>query len=180
MRKLFEGLEPLDLKRLIPPVIHIDQYKSKLGEDDDIIVLDFTIRGLDPAKELANFIEKGYDWVLDADVSAGEISTNNYLVFVEMERRIEVPSNVLRIVEELENLTGQKIKEWKFIYGKDEKSYPLTLHNLVDKIPLSPHEYRLLQDKLNSMKHAAGLNIEESKNSTNADINSLKRLSGLL
>jgi hypothetical protein len=179
MHKLNEGLEPLDLKRLLKPLLHIDRYKSKLGEDDDIIVLDFTIRGLEPGKELANFIEKGYDWVLDADVSSGEISTNNYLVFVELERRIEVPSNILRLIEEIENLTDQKIADWKFQYGKDDKIYPITLKNLVEKIPLSPHEYRELQNKLDSMKHAAGLNIENSS-STNEEINSLKRLSGLL
>jgi hypothetical protein len=178
-KKLNEGLEPLDLKRLVKPILHIDRYKSKLGEDDDVIVLDVTIKGEDAAKDLSNFFEKGYDWILDSDSSSGELGNNYYLVFVEMERRLDVPKNIMRLVREMKNLTGQSPDEWKFKYGKDSESYPLELKYLETKIPLSPHEYRVLQDKLNAMRHAAGLKVDLTSNSTNEDINFLKRLSGL-
>lgn len=178
-KKLIEGLEPLDLKRLVRPILHVDEYKSKLGEDDDVIVLSFTIKGEEPAKELANFFEKGYDWILDADSSSGELGNNYYLVFVEMERRTDVPKNIMRLVTEMKNLTGQKANEWRFKYGKDSEAYPLEIKYLESKIPLSPHKYRLLQDQLNAMKHAAGLNVDDTTNSTNEDINFLKKLSGL-
>jgi hypothetical protein len=178
-KKINEGLEPLDLKRLVRPILHVDEYKSKLGEDDDVIVLSFTIKGEEPAKELANFFEKGYDWILDSDSSSGELGNNYYLVFVEMERRTDVPKNIMRLVTEMKNLTGQKSNEWKFKYGKDSESYPLEVKYLESKIPLSPHAYRLLQDQLNAMKHAAGLNVDDTTKSTNEDINFLKRLSGL-
>ena len=69
--QLHEGLEQGDLARLIDSVYSIDEFKSKMGDDADIIVLAFTAGDKGPAQDLMNFIEKGYDWVLDGDVSSG-------------------------------------------------------------------------------------------------------------
>ena len=38
MSNLFEGLEQGDLKRLVHPELHIDEFKSKLGDDCDVVV----------------------------------------------------------------------------------------------------------------------------------------------
>ena len=38
--------------------------------------------------------EKGYEWVLDADVSSGEMDDGDYLVFVELERTKKLPEQV--------------------------------------------------------------------------------------
>ena len=38
---LNEGLEQHDLKRLVHPELHVDEYKSKMGKDEDIVVLSF-------------------------------------------------------------------------------------------------------------------------------------------
>ena len=73
-----EGLEQNDLKRLILPELHIDEYKSKMGKDEDVIVLSFKVSGREPAEDLVNFIEKGYEWILDADVSAGEMDDGDF------------------------------------------------------------------------------------------------------
>ena len=85
MHQLNEGLKPKDLKDLVKHIFEIDTYRSKMGSDDDIIVLSFEVTGHDPAQDLVNFIEKGYDFVLDADVSNGEVEKNVFKVFVEME-----------------------------------------------------------------------------------------------
>ena len=38
---LFEGLEQGDLKRLIHDELHVDEFKSKLGRDEDVCVVSF-------------------------------------------------------------------------------------------------------------------------------------------
>jgi len=98
MSHLCENLEHGDLKRLIHPELHIDEYKSKMGSDEDIGVISFKVRGKEPAADLVNFVEKGYDWVLDADVSAGEKSDGDYLVFVETDRNGQLPQRILRLL----------------------------------------------------------------------------------
>jgi hypothetical protein len=50
-----------------------------MGDDDDIIVASFFVRSQQAARDLMNWFEKGYDWVMDADVSPGEISPGRYL-----------------------------------------------------------------------------------------------------
>jgi hypothetical protein len=180
-KNLFEGLEPDDLKRLITPILEVDKYRAKLGDDDDICVLSIPIIGNDPAKDLCNFLEKGYEWIIDADVSSGEISNNKFLVFVEMERRQDIPRQILTIIDEMKNLSGQDRKDWCFVYGKDQKKYKMTLEKLTEKIPNSPHQYRNLKDQLDKIKHSAGLNIsDQSATKPEGDgVEQLKWLSGL-
>ena len=66
--------------------LHVDEFKSKMGNDEDMVVLSFKVGGKEPAIDLVNFIEKSYDWVIDADTSSGEMEDGDYIVFVEMER----------------------------------------------------------------------------------------------
>ena len=77
---LKEGLEKGDLARLVHNELHIDEYKSKMGNDEDMVVVSFKVGGKDPAIDLVNFIEKGYDWVVDADTSAGEMEDGDYKI----------------------------------------------------------------------------------------------------
>ena len=71
------SLRANDLRDLVKKVFEIDSYKSKIGNDEKIIVLTFTVDREDPAKDMENFIEMGYDFVLDADVSPGETDLAN-------------------------------------------------------------------------------------------------------
>ena len=56
---LSEGLEQGDLDRLVHNKLHVDEFKSKMGSDADIIVLSFKVDGKEPARDLMNFIERG-------------------------------------------------------------------------------------------------------------------------
>ena len=88
------SLQPNDLKTFVNEIFTIDSYKSKMGQDKEISVLAFEVLTQDPAKDLMNFIEKGYDFVLDADVSTGENRKGKYDVFVEIERDRHLPKNI--------------------------------------------------------------------------------------
>ena len=69
MSRLHEGLRANDLEDLVKPIFHIDTYKATTGEDDEVSVLSFEVIGEDASKDLVNFIETGYDYISDAEVS---------------------------------------------------------------------------------------------------------------
>jgi predicted Holliday junction resolvase-like endonuclease len=158
---LFEGLEHGDLKRLIHPELHVDEFKSKLGDDADIVVLSFKVDGKEPATDLVNFIEKGYDWVVDADISSGEMDDGDYIVFVELDRKEGVVDNIVQIMEELMNLTDQKLEDWRVRYYKAHKETFFSADSLKELIPQTPEEYERLygNEGLDEMRMAAGIRV---------------------
>jgi len=138
---LRENLEAGDLNRLIHNELHIDEYKSKMGTDGDICVISFKVSGKEPSADLVSFIEKGYGFVLDADVSSGEKEGGDYLVFVELERTAELPEQIMSIMNDLMNLTEQTIDEWRVRYYKSTNDNELTLEVLANIIPLTSEAY---------------------------------------
>lgn len=138
---LFEGLEQGDLARLIHPRLHIDEFESKMGDDSDIIVLSFKVDGKEPALDLMNFIERGYEWVLDADVSSGELDDGEYLVFAEIERNPAAAEHIVGLLNDMMNLTDQNLSEWKFQYRKSANEHDITEEGILDMVPSSPADY---------------------------------------
>ena len=67
MQIVKEGLKAGDLDGVVSKRFSVDQFKSKMGEDRNIMVLAFTVDGMAPAKDLERFAETGYKAVLDAD-----------------------------------------------------------------------------------------------------------------
>jgi hypothetical protein len=147
INQLNENLEYGDLARLIHPELHIDEYKSKMGDDADVCVISFKVSGKEPASDLVGFVEKGYDFVLDADVSSGEKEGGDYLVFLELERSKELPGQIIKIMEDLMNLTEQKLEDWRVRYYKSQKDHDLTEENLREIVILSPEEYSAKYDQ---------------------------------
>ena len=135
------GLLKNDLQFLVDNIIEIDSYKSKMGNDEDIITLAFSVNGNEPAKDLENFIEKGYSFVLDADVSSGEQSDGSYKVFVEMERDKDAPMHILEIADGVRKLAD--VDNLRFRYYKNFKSMPLDEESLVT-IPMDKDAYTRL------------------------------------
>ena len=139
--QLNENLEHDDLKRLVHPELHIDEYKSKMGDDADVVVVSFKVAGKEPSADLVSFIEKGYGYVLDADVSSGEKEGGDYLVFVELQRSKELPEQIMAIMNDLMNLTEQKIEDWRVRYYKSTTDNELTPDVLADIVPLTSEAY---------------------------------------
>lgn len=134
-------LKTNDLRDMVDYIIEIDSFKSKMGDDDDIIVMAFSTRTYESARDLVNFIEKGYEFVLDADATPGEQSDKTYKVFVELEREKDSIDNILDMLEGLKSLTG--ISEFKFRYYKNFKSIPATKDNLSMEIPTTTAMYKM-------------------------------------
>jgi len=133
------GLRHGDLKHLVYDVFEVDSYQSKMGDDKDIVVCSFVVQDKEPATDLMNFIEKGYPFVLDADVSAGEMSDGMYRVFVEMERSKNVPTQIMELLYGVQNLT--EIEKFRFRYYKGFKGVDANEQTLGEQIPLDSDSY---------------------------------------
>jgi hypothetical protein len=138
---LRENLEQGDLKRLVHDELHIDEYKSKMGDDADVCVISFKVTGKEPSADLVSFIEKGYEYVLDADVSSGEKEGGDYLVFIELDRTPELPGQIIQVMDDLMNLTEQDLGDWRVRYYKSTEDHDLTEETLEQIIPLTPEAY---------------------------------------
>lgn len=160
---LRENLENGDLRRLVHTELHIDEYKSKMGDDADVCVISFKVSGKEPSSDLVSFIEKGYDFVLDADVSSGEKEGGDYLVFVELDRTSELAAQIIKVMQDLMNLTGQNINDWRVRYYKSTEDHELDEETLRTLIPLSPKLYSAKfdteQSTIDSLKIAAGVDV---------------------
>jgi hypothetical protein len=156
------SLEKGDLTRLVHNELHIDEFQSKLGENKDVIVVSFKVAGKEPAADIGGFVEKGYEWVLDSDVSAGEMGDGDYIVFVEIPRDQDAPQNIIDMMSDLMNLTEQDLSEWRVRYYHDSQDNPLDKETLARLIPLSPEEYeqKYGRREIDQLKSAAGVKVD--------------------
>jgi hypothetical protein len=157
---LNEALEFKDMVGMMKPTIHVDEFASKMGDDDDIIVVSFFVRSLEAANDLVNWFEKGYDWVLDSDRSPGELNPGRYLVYVELRRRSTAGIKIADLLDDLSTLTEFESDDWLMHY--EGKTYPFSKEEFDKLVPLSPKEYRKRKEKdLNEMRTAAGLDPQQ-------------------
>jgi hypothetical protein len=152
-RQLNEGLRTYDLEEMVYPTFEVDAYRSKMGEDRDVCVISFTAKDRAPARDLMEFIEKGYSFVLDADISSGENENGEYSVFVELKRTPNLAEQIKELTYGVFKLTN--INEWKFKYHKNSQIYEASEDTLSNVIPLTPQHYDglLLKVKTESVKH---------------------------
>jgi len=136
-----ESLDYNDMTGQIDPVLSIDEYQAKMGPDSDIITLSMVVNSSLAGEDIVSWFEKGYDFVLDASLSTGEISPRKYLVFVEIKRRTAAPSRIVQLLADLETLTDMKVSDWKVKIGENE--YPVTEEVIRDNIILNPNRYKM-------------------------------------
>ena len=102
--KLQEGLKAGDLEGVVSKRFSVDQFKSKMGKDSNIMVLAFTVDSLAPAKDLERFAETGYKTILDADATPGTMADGKHKVFIEFERKEGVDKEIHKFLEDLKKL----------------------------------------------------------------------------
>jgi len=160
--KLVEGFCCGDLVGVLMPSIHIDEFRSKIGKDDNIIVISFLVNDHQAAMDLVNFLEIGEEWILDADISSSEIKPGSYLVFIELLRRQRVIEQILKIISNLRAASGLSPEDWRFRYINEEDYHPLTAEELKKHVPLSPKSYRDKVIKpIEDMKALSGIQTNE-------------------
>jgi hypothetical protein len=142
-----EGLKAGDLEGVVSKRFSVDQYKSKMGDDRNIMVLAFVVDSLEPAKDLERFAETGYKEVLDADATPGTMEDGKHRVFVEFSRQEGVDSHLYKFLDDLKKLTN--IEEFEFTYHKRTVPFKASAKNLADVLPLTPIAYT---QKINGLK----------------------------
>lgn len=189
---LVEGLEQGDLARLVNTTVTIDEFVSKMGEDQDVTVLAFRVGGKEPANDLMNFLERGYEWILDSDVSPGELDNGEYITFVELERNPSLGQKIQKITKDVSKLTDEDEDVWQFKFKNDPTEYPLTAKILNKVVPTTPEEYQArystdleyadaeFDKQLRAMQEVARVPINKNKQFLDNDIKSLKARAGLL
>ena len=183
---LNEGLDYHDLEGQMVPTVTVDEYEAHMGTNSEIVTLAFTVKSQAAGNDLADWFERGYDWVLDAQVSEGEIRPGKYLVFVEMNRRSSVPKRIIELLDDLETLTDMPVKDWTVMV--DEEEYAPEEEILKQVMTISPHDYRETEEideeeteeEINEMRERAGLEVKAiHTGKQDADIKAFKAMAGL-
>ena len=174
------ALDYMDLKGQLRDEITVDEYAAKMGMDSDIVTVTFITHSNLAAKDLVTWFERGYDFVLDASVSEGEIEPGIWLVFVEMDRRSKVPARICTLLNDLETLTDIKLKDWSVDIEGDKIA--ADEERIRDKMILNPNEYKAVKEadeKLNEFRNLAGLDIKSPVYEEDEYIKNLKAIAGM-
>lgn len=178
---LTESFNYHDLVDQIEPIVTVDEYSAQMGKDSEIVTLAFVVKNRQAGEDLTDWFERGYDYVLDAEVSNGEYKPGKYLVFVEMNRRSTVPERIIELISDMDTLTDMPVKDWTIIV--DDEEYDPDIEILKQVITLSPHDYRVDKEKeedLNDMRNIAGLeNKNLHKDTEDAELKNFKSIAGL-
>ena len=134
-----EGLKAGDLEGVVHRRFSVDKYKSKMGDDRNIMVLAFSVDGQAPAKDLEKFAETGYKEVLDADATPGILEDGKHKVFIEFARVEQVDQHIRKFLDDLKKLTN--IETFEFTYHKDSIPFEASAKNLADILPRTAESY---------------------------------------
>jgi len=147
-----EGLKAGDLEGIIGKRFSVDQFKSKMGDDRNIMVLAFTADSQAAAKDLERFAETGYKEVLDADATPGTMEDGKYRVFIEFARQEKVDQHIGKFLDDLKKLTN--IETFEFTYHKRSVPFEASTDNLAKVLPLTPIAYtqKIQQLRLGEVK----------------------------
>ena len=142
-----EGLKAGDLEGVVEKRFSVDQYKSKMGDDKNILVLGFIVDGQAPARDLERFAEVGYKSVLDADATPGTLEDGKHRVFIEFARTPEVVPQIIAFLEDLKKLTN--IEEFEYTYHKGNNPTVVSIATMGEAIPTTPEAY---EQRVNEMR----------------------------
>ena len=140
---LTEGLREKDLQWMVSNYVSIDQYTSKL--DDDNITVAFFINERDAAEDLRDFIEKVYYIeIRDIEISDSLTDDNKYILFVEFERNINFPKIFMDMIKTIDYVTCNK--KWNFITFGMKNKEELNIENLKANVRLTKYRNNVNDD----------------------------------
>lgn len=177
------ALDYMDFEGILYNILTIDEYAAKMGDDADIITLTFKMGSKLAAEDLVTWLERGYEFILDASISSGEIEPGKWLVFAEIERRLRAPERIIRLLKDLYTLTGYELEDWEIMYEGDK--IPADEKKLKTQMILNPHKYRIEKevteedDLLKEYKTIAGLDLTSKTKVYDEELEHLKSIAGL-
>jgi len=141
LSEINESIQYNDLRGLIAPLVSIDQYKSKLGKDENVAVVAFKIKDKDPAADLSQYLESGYD-LLDVDISPGPDSDGIYTVFVEVERNAKMFDTIDSMLNDIKQVDTD-LEGWAFMAYETDGVLAWNKENFEKNVITSSYDYVL-------------------------------------
>ena len=136
-KNLNESLRQSDLEYLVSPYVSIDQYTSKLSEDN--ITIAFFCNERDVAKDLSDFLEKLYVMeIRDIEVSESLTEDNKYILYVEFDRNQQFPKILVDILDSINFLINKDIDDWDFKSFNMEEKQKVSVDKIRQYVRLSP------------------------------------------
>src|SRR6056300_1036210 len=96
------------MQGLVDSVVSIDQYKPKVGDEADTVVVALTVQYEKPASDLSNFIETSVIEHLDVDTSPAPNEDGVYKVFVEFNRDKKLYNKIREMLDNVTKITSDK------------------------------------------------------------------------
>ena len=135
--QLAESLRQNDLEYLISPYVSVDQYTSKLSEDNITIALFCNEREV--ASDLLDFLEKMYFVeIRDIEISDSLTEDNKYILYVEFDRNQQFPKILVDVIDSINFLINKEIGDWKFVSFNMAKKLPVSVEAIQRYVRLTP------------------------------------------
>lgn len=134
--KLEESLRQNDLEYLVSPYVSVDQYTSKLSEDN--ITVAFFCNEREVAADLSDFLEKMYFVeIRDIEISDTLTEDNKYILYVEFDRNQQFPKILVDVLDSINFLINKELKDWDFISFNMTKKQTVSIELLKKFVRLS-------------------------------------------
>lgn len=137
--KINEAVSHNDLRSLIDNVVSVDQYKSKIGKDENVVVVAFKVKDKDPAHDLSQFLETGHETV-DVDISPGPDTDGKYTVFIELERNHNLFDKIEKILNDISKIDNDA-SEWKFSSYENKNVQDWTKESFNNSVITNSYDY---------------------------------------
>lgn len=135
--KLDETLRQNDLEHLVSPYVSVDQYTSKISEDN--ITIAFFCSEREVAADLSDFLEKMYFVeIRDIEISDSLTEDNKYILYVEFDRNQQFPKILIDVLDSINLLINKKVEDWDFVSFNMDKKMQVSIENLKKNVRLSP------------------------------------------
>jgi hypothetical protein len=140
--QLNENIKHNDLVDLIQDIVSIDQYKSKIGDDANIVVVAFKIADKDPAMDLSQYLETGHLAAHDVDLSPGPDAEGNYSVFLEFDRNSRLFDSINGVLEDIKRVDNS-ISDFKFVSYEEKTPVEWNQENFNKNVITSSYDYTI-------------------------------------
>lgn len=135
--KLDETLRQNDLEHLVSPYVSVDQYTSKISEDN--VTIAFFCAEREVAADLLDFLEKMYFVeIRDIEISDSLTEDNKYILYVEFDRNPQFPKILIDVLDSINLLINKKIEDWDFVSFNMKKKMQVSVENIKKNVRLTP------------------------------------------
>ena len=132
-----EGLVQGSLNHLVQPLLSIDEYESKIS-DNRAVVVGFFVNDKAPAADLSDFLDGSSLPILDSETSPSPTPDGFYMAFVEIERDKDLPAVIIKMLEDVGNITN--VSDWSFQCSGSEDTFPVTIEEITKHVILDPDD----------------------------------------